>query len=83
MDALFPRKGHGDPDWEADARRLLQENNLLKAANEQLKNNNEKLNKRVERLEKALCSKIFKTGLHFVTLLTSLSMVNFLLKAHI
>ncbi|KAL1420517.1 hypothetical protein MTO96_000493 [Rhipicephalus appendiculatus] len=67
MDALFPRKGHGDPDWEADAKRLLQENNLLKAANEQLKNNNEKLNKRVERLEKALCSRIFKTETYWLS----------------
>ncbi|KAH7941014.1 hypothetical protein HPB49_009250 [Dermacentor silvarum] len=50
-----------DPDWEAEAKRVEKDNDVLKAANEQLKTENVKLRKRVEMLEKALCSRIFKT----------------------
>ncbi|XP_054923981.1 uncharacterized protein [Dermacentor andersoni] len=61
MDALFAIIGHSEPDWEAEAKWVEQENSLLKATNDRLKTENDKHNKRVEMLEKALCSKIFKT----------------------
>lgn len=56
---------------------MEQENGLLKATNDRLKTENDKHNKRVEMLEKALCSKIFKSGLPFIAVFIPFAMVNF------
>ncbi|XP_049518693.1 uncharacterized protein LOC119441526 [Dermacentor silvarum] len=54
------------PDLEEELAQLRSENRSLRAENRNLLHANKKLHSRVEMLEKALCSKIFETGLAFI-----------------
>ncbi|KAH7965859.1 hypothetical protein HPB49_011606 [Dermacentor silvarum] len=57
------------PDLEEELAQLRSENRSLRAENRNLLHANKKLHSRVEMLEKALCSKIFETESHILSIM--------------